>query len=63
MHLHALEPHFKFFYTFVCKNVSSCRLEFSAKIADKYVENLNQAVWRKLSIGTAPKICWYNPLL
>ena len=42
MQLHALEPLFKIFYTFACKNISSCRLKFPGKIADKYMENLNQ---------------------
>ena len=44
--LHALEdldPLFKIFCTFVCENVSSCRLKFPGKIADKYMENLKQA--------------------
>ena len=43
MKLHALEPLFKIFCTFVCENVSSCRLKFPGKIADKYMENLKQA--------------------
>ena len=34
--LEDLEPFFKIFYTFVCKN-------FPGKIADKYMENLKQA--------------------
>ena len=42
MQLHALEPLFKIFYTFFCKNFSSCRLKFPWKIADKYTENLMQ---------------------
>ena len=42
MKLHALEPLFKIFCTFVCENVSSCRLKFPGKIADKYMENLKQ---------------------
>ena len=43
MQLHALEPLFKIFYTFVCKLFfSSCWLK-TGKIADKYVENLKQA--------------------
>ena len=36
MQLRALEPLFKIFYTFACKNVPG-------KIADKYMENLKQA--------------------
>ena len=31
-----LEPRFKIYYTFACKN-------FPGKIADKYMENLKQA--------------------
>ena len=31
MHLHVLEPLFKMFNIFVCKNVSSCRLKFPGK--------------------------------
>ena len=42
MQLQVLEPLFKIFYTFVCKKSSSCRLNFPAKIADKYMENLKQ---------------------
>ena len=41
--LHAVEPLFKTFYAFVCKNFSGCRLIFPKKIANKYVENLKQA--------------------
>ena len=43
VHLPALEPLFKIFYAFVCKNFSGCRLKFPGKIANKYVENLKQA--------------------
>ena len=43
MQLHVQEPLFKNFYTFVCKNFSSCRLKFPGKTADKYMENLKQA--------------------
>ena len=42
MQLHAQEQS-NIFYTFVCKNVSSCPLKFPEKYADKYVENLKQA--------------------
>lgn len=42
MQLHAQEQP-NIFYTFVCKNVSSCPLKFPEKYADKYVENLKQA--------------------
>ena len=31
MQLHALEPPYKIFYTFVCKNFSSRRLQFPGK--------------------------------
>ena len=31
MQLHALDPPYKIFYTFVCKNFSSCRLQFPGK--------------------------------
>ena len=34
--LEGLEPSFKIFYTFFCKN-------FPGKIADKYIENLKKA--------------------
>ena len=34
----APEPLFIIFYTFVFKNLSSCRLTFRGKIAGKYVE-------------------------
>ena len=43
MQLQALEPLFKIFCTFVCKKLSSCRLNFPAKIDDQYMENLKQA--------------------
>ena len=39
------------FYTLVCKNVSSCWLKFSGKIANKYMENLRQVsgeIWAQL---------------
>ena len=39
----APEPLFIIFYTFVFKNLSSCRLTFRGKIAGKYVGNLKQA--------------------
>ena len=51
MQLHALEPLYTTFYTLVCKNVSSCWLKFSGKIANKYMENLRQAsgeIWAQL---------------
>ena len=35
MQLEALEPLFKFFYTFVSKHFSSSRLKYPGKIADK----------------------------
>ena len=40
--LHAQEQLSKIFYTFVCKNVSSCPLKFPEKYEDIYVENLKQ---------------------
>ena len=43
MQLQALEPLFKIVNTFVCKKLSSCRLNFPAKIAGKYMENVKQA--------------------
>ena len=48
MHLHALKQLFKIFYTFMykklsVKNFSSCRIKFHGKVAEKYVENLQQA--------------------
>ena len=43
MQLHALQPLFKIFYIFVCKNFSACRLQFPGKIADNYIKNLKQA--------------------
>ena len=40
---HAPDPLFIILYTFVFKNLSSCRLKFLGKIAGKYVGNLKQA--------------------
>ena len=39
MQLHALEPLFKIFYTFVCKKFSSCQLKFPA-------EKLQTIIWK-----------------
>ena len=40
---HAPDPLFILFYTFVVKDLSSCRQKFLGKIAGKYVGNLKQA--------------------
>ena len=64
MKLYALEPLFKIFDTFVCKNFSSCQLKFPGKIAGKQLCGKSKtSVWRNLSTVMAQKICFKNPLL
>ena len=55
MQLQALEPLFKIFYTFVCKNFSSCRLKFPEKNCGQIYGKSKASVWRNLSTVTAPK--------
>ena len=60
--LPALEPPFKIFYTFVCKNISSCCLKFPGKNCRWIYEKTRASDWRNLSTVPAPKICFF-PLL
>ena len=43
MQLHALEPLFKIFYTFVSKKFSSCQLKFPGKNCRQLYEKSKQA--------------------
>ena len=57
MQLHALEPPFKMFYTFVGKKFSSCRLKFPGENCKQIHEKSKASVWRNVSTGMVPKIC------
>ena len=64
MQLNVLEPLFKIFYTFVCKNCFSCRLKFPGKNCRQIYGKSKASIWRNLSTVTAAtKICQQNPLL
>ena len=64
MQLNVVEPLFKIFYTFVCKNCFSCRLKFPGKNCRQIYGKSKASIWRNLSTVTAAtKICQQNPLL
>ena len=53
MQLNVLEPLFKIFYTFVCKNCFSCRLKFPGKNCRQIYGKSKASIWRNLSTVTA----------
>ena len=55
MQLHALEPPFKIFYTFVGKKFSSCRLKFPWENCRQIHEKSKASVWRNFKHRNGPK--------